>query len=397
MTGFRQIIAITIMNLKGLRQRFFQSSAAVFSIALVVTVMVGFLSMADGFEKTVGGTGEEDVVIVLREGSQSELNSAFSFDQAKLLSTAPGVAVRNGQPMASFELFVIVDLLKKSTGLSVNVPMRGVDQNSLPLRENARIIDGRMFEAGRNEIVVGDSAQQQFAGLDLGSTVSFGTTEWTVVGVFDAGDTVFESELWADAKVVQNLFKRGTSFQSVRLKLTNPERIEDIRAFAENDPRLNVIVKSEKAYFAEQSEPLSKLIRWVGYPLAIVMALGALAGALNSMYTSVNARMGEIVTLRAIGFSGLSSFVGTLTESIVLAVIGSAFGLVLAYVFFDGMMVSTLSGATFSQAVFRFNISPTLVQHALALAITVGFVGGFFPALKAARRPIADAFRITQT
>jgi len=396
MTSLNQIIAITAMNLKGLRQRFWHSSAAIFSIALVIAVMVGFLSMADGFEKTVAGTGSDNVVIVLREGAQAELNSGLSLEQAKLLSQAPGVALKNGEPVASFELYVVVDLLKKSTGLSVNAPMRGIGQAGMDLREGVRIIEGRMFEPGRNEIVVGNNARHQFAGLGLGDTISFGATHWQVVGVFDAGGSVFESELWADAKVVQTLFKRGTSYQSVRLKLASPDSIEKIAAFAKNDPRLNIEINTEADYYAQQSKPMTKLIRYIGYPLAFVMALGALAGALNTMYTSVLSRMSEIVTLRAIGFSAFSSFIGTLTESIVVAVIGSGIGLVMAYVFFDGMLVSTL-GASFTQTVFEFSISARLVQHALALSIIVGFVGGFFPALRAARMPIADAFRITQT
>lgn len=397
MTLLQQIFAITMMNLKGLRGRFLQSSAAIFSIALVIAVMVAFLSMAEGFEKTVAGTGSENVAIVLREGSQSELNSGISLEQANLLASSPGVARLGGDPLASFELYVIVDVLKKSTGLSVNAPMRGISQNSLNLKEGVKIIEGRMFEAGRNELVVGKNAKEQFVGLDLGSTISFSNTEWVVVGIFDAGGSVFESELWADSKVVQNLFNRGTSFQSVRLKLAGPDSIKEIEAFAENDQRLNIEIKTEAEYYASQSKPVANAIRFIGYPLAFVMALGALAGALNTMYSSVLSRMSEIVTLRAIGFSAFSSFIGTLIESIIIAIIGSSIGLVLAYVFFDGMMVSTLNGATFTQAIFAFDISTTLIQHALALSIFIGFIGGFFPAVRAARMPIAAAFRITQT
>lgn len=397
MTLLQQIYAITMMNLKGLRGRVLQSSAAIFSIALVIAVMVAFLSMADGFEKTVAGTGSENVAIVLQEGSQSELTSGISMEQANLLASSPGVAQLNGNPVASFELFVIVDVLKKSTGLSVNAPMRGIAQSSLNLKEDVTIIEGRMFEPGRNEIVVGRNARDQFVGLDLGSAISFSNTEWHVVGIFDAGGSVFESELWADARVVQNLFNRGTSFQSVRLKLAGPDSIKEIEAYAANDQRLNIEVKTEVEYYASQSKPVANAIRWIGYPLAFVMALGALAGALNTMYSSVISRMAEIVTLRAIGFTAFSSFVGTLIESIIIAVIGSGIGLVLAYVFFDGMMVSTLNGASFTQAIFAFNISTKLIQHALALSIFIGFIGGFFPAVRAARMPIAAAFRITQT
>ena len=203
--------------------------------------------------------------------------------------------------------------------------------------------------------------------------------------------------LRADAKVVQTFFNRGTSYQSVRMKLASPESLQEIKAFAENESRLNVEIKTEADYYAAQSKPITNLIRYIGYPLAFIMALGALAGALNTMYTSVLVRMGEITTLRALGFGAFPSFVGILTESIVIAVFGSAIGLVLAYVFFDGMLVSTLNGASFTQAVFEFSVSAQLIKHALALSVLIGFVGGFFPALRAARMPIADAFRITQT
>lgn len=397
MTSPKQIVAITVMNLKGLGQRFWQSSAAMFSIALVVAVMVGFLSMADGFEKTVGGTGSSDIALVLREGAQAELNSGLSLEQTKLLANAPGVAREGGQPLASSELYVVVDLKKKSTGTTVNAPMRGIDQAGFDIRKGVKIIEGRMFEAGRNEIVVGNGARQQFAGLEVGNTVRFGATNWTVVGVFDDGGSVFESELWADSKVVQTLFKRGSSYQSVRLKMTGPDSLKAIQDYIKADPRLNVEVKTETEYYAEQSKPLTKFIRFIGYPLVIVMAFGALAGALNSMYTSVMARMGEITTLRALGFGAFPSFVGTIVESIVIAVAGSVIGLVVAYVFFDGMLVSTLNGATFTQAVFRFAITPDLAVQAFILAALVGLVGGFFPALRAARMPIAAAFRVTQT
>jgi len=397
MSSPKQIIAITSMNLKGLRQRFWQSSAAMLSIALVVAVMVGFLSMAEGFEKTVGGTGSSDIVLVMREGAQSELNSGLSLEQIRLLANAPGVARINGAPQASAELYVVVDLKKRSTGTSVNAPMRGIDQAGFDIREGVTIIEGRMFEPGRNEIVVGNSARQQFAGLDVGSTIKFGANSWTVVGVFDAGGSVFESELWADAKVVQTLFKRGSSYQSIRLKLTSPDTLQGIRNYITGEPRLNVDVTPEVEYYAEQSKPLTKVIQYIGYPLAIIMAFGALAGALNTMYTSVMARMGEITTLRALGFGAFPSFVGTIVESVVIAVAGSLIGLLFAYIFFDGMLVSTLSGSTFTQAVFRFAITPNLAIQAFVLAAVVGLVGGFFPALRAARMPIVDAFRITQT
>jgi len=244
-----------------------------------------------------------------------------------------------------------------------------------------------MFKPGSNEVVVGKSLLSEFAGFDLGSSPTFGTARWDVVGIFAADGSVFESEIWADLPVVQSLFKRTNYFQTMRARLQSAAALDTLKAYSDNDPRLKLDVKSEAQYFAEQAENTSMLIQKLGWPLAIAMALGALAGALNTMYSSVAARTVEIATLRAIGFGGFPAFVGTLTESLILAAIGGAIGATVTYLIFDGFTTSTL-GASFTQVVFSFKLSPALIAEGVLLALAVGLIGGLFPALRAARMPI---------
>ncbi len=392
MAIWNETVAVTAMTVKSLPQRIWVAIVTLIAIAIVVTVMMAVLAMAAGFDKTVAGAGGVDTAIIMRAGSQAELNSGLSSEQINLLAEAPGIVRVGNQPQASPELYVIVDGIKKSTGLSVNLPLRGMNPIGVELRKDVVISEGRMFETGKNELVVGRAARQQFAGFDPGSTVQFGKTTWQVVGIFEAGGSVFESELWADAKVVQSLYNRGNSYQSVRALLDGPDAIQKIEAYAGNDPRLNISVQTEADYFSQLSKPLVSFINGVGYPLAIVMALGALAGALNAMYTSVAARQREIVTLRAIGFGGFSTFVGIMVEALVLAFAGTLLGVMVTYIFFDGLTASTL-GQTFTQIVFDFSVTPELVVQAGVLALAIGLIGGFFPALRAARLPVVDAFR----
>ncbi|MFZ5609075.1 MAG: ABC transporter permease [Pseudomonadota bacterium] len=392
MSLWNQTAAVAAMNVKGLPQRRWPALATIVAIAVVVAVMMAFLSMAEGFKKTVAGTGAHDMALIMREGSQAELNSGLTAEQVKLIAEAPGVARQDGVPQASFELYVIVDGVKRSTGTSVNLPLRGMGPEGLALRPGIRIVEGRMFTPGVNELVVGRAAQGQFSGLEVGEHVTFGKTRWQVVGAFDAGGSVFESELWADVRVVQNMYNRGNTYQSVRARLDGVDALERIEAYAKADPRLNLSIQTEADYFAQLSKPLIRLIQWVGYPLAVIMALGALAGALNAMYSSVAARQREIVTLRAIGFGGLSTFVGTMAEAVILTLAGTLLGMGAAYLFFDGLSASTL-GQSFTQVVFDFDVSPALAGQAALLALGIALIGGFFPALRAARQPVVDAFR----
>jgi putative ABC transport system permease protein len=381
------------MNILSLPRRLWMSLAAVFAVSVVVAVLLAFLAMAKGFEKTLAGTGTDRIAIVTRVGSQSELNSVLSRDAVNVLSTAPGIARdAQGDPIYSAELYVIVDGIKRSSQTEVNIPMRGISPDGFRLREQLDIVAGRAFEPGRNEIVVGQGVQRAFDGFELGREIRFGKTMWEVVGVFSTGGSAFESELWADAPTVQSQFQRGSSFQTVRMLLETPGDVAPIRDFIESDPQLNLEVQTEAAYFASQGEALNGIAIF-GWSISIVMGLGALAGALNTMYTSVASRARETATLRAIGFSNVSAFMGTLAESIVLSVTGGIIGALVAWLVFDGFSASTL-GASFTQVVFSFELTPELFRNGIVLALAIGLIGGIFPAWRAARVPVVTAFQV---
>jgi putative ABC transport system permease protein len=390
---FRQVGAITLMNLLSVPQRLWLSLSTVLAIALVVIVLLTFLAMANGFRRTVEGSGAADVAVILRGGSQSEINSTIPRDQVRLIEDAPGVA-RNGagEPLTSAELYVVVDGVKRASGTKANVPLRGIAEKGAALRRGITLVAGRMFNPGANEIVVGKGLVSEFEGFEPGQVVAFGTTRWNVVGVFAAGGSVFESEIWADLPVVQSLFNRNNYFQTVRARLQSPAAIEQVKVYVDGDPRLKLDAKTEAEYFAEQASQTSDLIQKLGWPLAIAMALGALAGALNAMYSAVAARTVEIATLRAIGFGILPAFFGTLAESLVLAAAGGAIGALATYFVFDGFTTATM-GASFTQVVFSFTLSPTLVAQGVGLAIAVGLIGGLFPAIRAARMPIVTGLQ----
>jgi putative ABC transport system permease protein len=383
-----QVAAVTLMNLKSLPQRLWLSLSTIVAVALVVVVLLAFLAMANGFQRTLASSGSPDVAVVMRGGSQSEVNSVVTRDQVRLVEEGPGVAKSaDGKPLASAELYLVVDGVKRSSQTKANLPLRGIGQEGAAVRKGIALVAGRMFAPGSNEIVVGQALQREFAGFDLGQTVTFGTSRWTVVGVFAADGSVFESEIWADLPVVQSLFRRENVFQTVRVRLDGPAALDTLKRYVEQDPRLKLDVKSEAEYFADQASRTSDLIQKLGWPLAIAMAFGALAGALNTMYSSVAARASEIATLRAIGFGGFPAFVGTLAESLMLAVIGGALGAAATFLIFDGLSASTL-GASFTQVVFSFRLTPALAAEGLILALAVGLIGGLFPALRAARMPI---------
>jgi putative ABC transport system permease protein len=392
---WRQVRAVTAINLMSISQRRWLSLSTVVAIALVVIVLLAFLAMANGFQKTIAGSGADDIAIVLRAGSQAEINSTVSRDQVRLIEDGPGIARgADGKLLTSAELYLVVDGIKRSTRTKANLPLRGIGEQGLPLRKGVKISEGRMFKTGSNEIVVGKSLGREFEGFDIGSTVAFGATRWTVVGVFDAGGSVFESEIWADLPVVQSLFNRNNVFQTVRARLVNPAALAELKAYSDSDPQLKLDVKSEAAYFAEQASQTSDMIQMLGWPLAIAMAFGALAGALNTMYSSVAARATEIATLRAIGFGGFPAFVGTLVESLALSAIGGLIGAAATWLIFDGISASTLGG-NFTQVVFDFKLSPALIVEGVALALVVGLIGGLFPAIRAARLPIVSGLYAT--
>ena len=389
----RQILAVTWLNIRNVPQRLGASMVAIIGVAAVVLVFAAVLSMATGFERTMLAAGAEDTAIIIRSGSTSELNSGLSQEQALIVANAPGVLRDGDTPIASAELYVIVDIRRKSNNQEANVPLRGVQPAAFQVRDDVEIAEGRMFEPGRNEFVVGRAAQEEFAGLDLGSTIRFGQTDWSVVGTFTAGGSVSESELWTDVRVLQDAYRRGNSFQSIRVRLEDKEGVEALEKFLTDDPRIDPDVFSEKAYYSAQAQPLSQFIKAIGYPLMILMSIGAVFGALNSMYSSVSSRGKEIATLRALGFGPTAVMTSTIVESTVLAVAGGLIGGAAAYLLFNGFRVSTLNGASFSQVVFDFAVTGDLLLQGIIAALFIGVVGGFFPAIRAARLPVAQALR----
>ena len=393
MSWLRQIISVTAMNLRSLPQRLAASIVAVIGVGAVVGVFAGVLSMANGFEKTMLSAGSEGTAIAIRSGATSELSSGFGYDQVQVIAAAPGVLKDEDGPIISAELYVLVDIPRKKDNQAGNVPLRGVQPGAFKVRDHIAMVEGRIFEEGRNEMVVGRAAQQTYVGLDVGSIVPLGQTEWSVVGIFEDNGSVSESELWTDVRVLQSSYRRGNSFQSVRVKLESPEALEALRDSLKEDPRINPDVFSEKEYYSSQAENLADFIRLVGYPLTILMAIGAIFGALNTMYSSVSARGKEIATLRALGFSPFSILSATIIESAVLAVLGGILGGGLAWLFLNGYTVSTLNGASFSQVVFDFAVSFDLLAQGLIAAVIIGLVGGLFPAIRAVRIPVSAALR----
>ncbi len=381
-----QIGAITALNIRSIPQRAAMSIATVTAVALSITVLLFFLALSNGLSKTVEGSGADDVAIVLREGSVAELNSVVSRDQLNVLATGPEVAQANGAPSVSGELLVIVDGVKRATGTNANMPFRGISSEGVALRRGVTITQGRMFTPGTNEIIVGAGLLREFTGFEFGKSIRLRGGEWQVVGVFEAPGTVFESELWADIAVTQSLFNRPNIYQTMRIKLNSPAGMTAFKDWAKADPRLKQLqVLSEREYYAAQASQSAQQFTFIAWGLGVTMAIGALAGALNTMYSSVAVRSTEIATLRIIGFSGLAAFAGTLIEALMLSAIGAVLGLILAFLFFNGRTTSTL-GSGFTQLVFKFEMSPAIIFSAIIVALIIGFVGGLFPGLRAARQ-----------
>lgn len=395
MNGLIQIFTVCAMNLRNLPARSAASAVAVFGIACVVGVFVAVLSMASGFQRTMTLVGAEDVALILRSGASSEMSSIIETQDVQLVEHLPGLQRLDGRAIGSAELSVVVALPMRRADTNANAALRGVQSGAFEVRRNIEIIEGRHFEPGRSELIVGRGAHHQFADLEVGSTVRAGPTEWTVVGIFSAGGGAAESELWADASTVQSAYRRGNGFQSLRMQLASQQALVDLRDAIDSDPRLDLSVHREVDYMAEQAQPLSQFIRALGYPLAVIMGLGAVFGAINTMYASVSARTREIATLRALGFGALPVALSTLIESILLALLGGVLGAVVVYLIFNGYTVSTFNGASFSQVVFDFAVSGDLLYQGLIAAMIIGFIGGVFPAVRAARLPVANALRET--
>jgi putative ABC transport system permease protein len=387
----RQTIAITLLSLRSIPDRWGPSLVIIVGLAGVVAVFTALLAMAEGFQSTLKSTGRENVALVLRGGSSAELNSGLPRDQATLIKQAPGVRQgSDGQPLASAEMIVIAELLKAGEKTGSNITVRGVEPAAFELRPQLKIVDGRTFQPGLRELIVGRGVTQQFEGVKLGETLRMRGSDWTVVGTFESGDAN-ESELWADVEVAQTTFNRR-GYSSVRLQLGKPGDLKSIKDSLTADPRLNVDVESEQQYYSGQTRQFRQTIGMLAGVVTLIMALGATFAALNTMYAAVGTRAREIATLRAIGFSGTPVVISVMIESLVLALVGGTIGALLAYLLFNNMAVSTL-GANFTQVVFQFKVTSALVQNGLLIAIAIGMFGGLLPALRAARQPVTTALR----
>jgi putative ABC transport system permease protein len=387
-----QVVAVTTVNLRSLPQRLGSSAVAVLGIGGVVIVFVATLSIAQGFRAAMTVGGDPRTAIIMRAGSDTEMSSIITRENVQIVKDAPGI-VRGSAPVASAELFVIVNHPKKSTGTDANVPLRGVEPAAFEVRDEVQIVEGRRFETGRNEIIVGRAAARQFDGLDIGRTVRWGENTWTIVGIFEAGGGIAESELWCDAGVLQPAYRRGNTFQSVYARLESPEAFQSFKDALTSDPRLDATVVREIDYYAEQSSLLTRFITTLGVAIASLMGIGAIFGAVNTMYTAVAARTREIATLRALGFGGGPVVLSVLAESAALALVGGAIGGLAAWAIFDGYQTATMNWQSFSQVAFAFAVTPRLLVQGLLYALAMGLIGGLLPAIRAARLPIVTALR----
>jgi len=389
----RQTLSVTNVGISTMRQRIGSSAVIVVGIAGVVGVLVALLAMGEGLSATLRQTGSDDTAIVLRGGSQAESNSVLTRDNIATIEEAKGIASdAQGKPIASAELVVVANVPKKDDpATDSNVEIRGVGDEAWQLRPNVKIVAGRRFRPGLRELDVGQAAQRQFAGLDVGNHLKLAGQEWTVVGVFTSGDSN-ESELWGDVHSVAAAYRRGSSAESVTVRLSSPSAFDRFKATLMSDPTLKVDVTTTREYFSKQSEGVSKVIRVVGITIGVIMAIGAVFGALNTMYAAVATRAREIATLRAIGFRGVPVVISVLLETMLLALFGGIIGAAIVWLIFNGYTASTL-GANFSQVVFQFKVSPALLWSGLKWALAIGFIGGLFPAVRAARLPVTTALR----
>jgi ABC-type antimicrobial peptide transport system permease subunit len=361
-------------------------------MALVVYVFATVLMLAAGLKATLVSTGQDDNVIVIRRGSQSEVQSGVDRTQAGVVESLPDIAIgEDGQKLISKEPVVLINQPKRGSNKSSNVVIRGVTPNGLELRPQVRLVEGRMFRPGTSEIISGRAIAEGFQGAGVGETLRFGSRDWTVVGVFDAGRTGFDSEIWGDAEQMLQAFRR-LGFSALIFRLADSDRFDAVKSTIESDPRLTLEAKRETRFYADQSESLAKFISYLGTTISVIFSIGAIIGAMITMYASVASRTAEIGTLRALGFPRTAILVAFLVEALTLGLLGGVIGLVAAS-FMQALSISTMNFQTFAEIAFSFRMTPGIVAASLTFALAMGFVGGFLPAARAARMRIVDALR----
>lgn len=389
----KQILAITGMNIRTILQRSGASIVIIIGIAGSVAVMVSLLAMAEGLSKTIASTGQEDRALIFREGSNSEMSSGIAMTDLAIIENTQGIKKSEDGPMIAAEIFTIIDLKKKGAVDTSNLPLRGVQEMSFKIRPELKIIEGENFFPGRGEVIVGKGAANEYEGLELGNKIKIRDSEWTVVGIFSTGGDVHESEIWADLAVTQGAFRRGASASIAIVQMEENASITDLGATLELDPRLDLKVQGEADFYEEQSSGASNVIQVFGYAVAVIMAIGAVFAALNTMYSAVSTRLVEIGTLRAVGFHGSSVLFALMIESMFLALLGGLLGAGLSYLIFNGYTVSTLASVSFTQTAFDFAVTGEIIGQGLILALIVGFLGGLLPARRAATQDITEALR----
>jgi putative ABC transport system permease protein len=382
-----------VYNLRSVRARWVSAIVAVLGIAGTVGVFIAMLSLARGFKATVVGSGSAENALIRRAGSTGEIDGSIPLEQVRVIQDAPGIARDGDQPLVSPEVVVIAAFPLKATGTDANVQVRGVSPNALKVRKNIRMVEGRFFQPGLNELIVGKNVPSTYAGLNLGDTIRFGGGNWNVVGIFDAGGSAFDSEVWCDARVLSQVYRRPENiFSSITVRLTSPAALSQLKDSLTADPRMQVQVDREIDYYEKQSRGLTTLITVLGTLVAGVMGIGAIFGALNTMYSAVSERSREIATMRAIGFGAAAIIFSFIFEALFISLIGGLVGCA-AVLPLNGFTTSTMNMQTFSHLAFAFRVTPLLLAIGIGFALLMGLVGGVPPAIRAARRPVVLALR----
>jgi len=390
----RQIFAVLMLNLRTIPARLGSSTVAIIGIAGVVIVFVSVLSISAGFSAVMSGAGSPSRAIILRAGSETELTSAIGGMEVRIIKEAPGIMRDGDTAVATADLYVIIDIPKINTpGSSANVPMRGIEAEAMKVRSGISLIEGRMFRFGTNEVIVGRAANQQYANTKIGDTIVSGQNRWEVVGVFEADGGLPETEIWCDVHSLQSVYRRTNSFSTVSVRLITPESFDILKTWLTENPQVHASVRREDEFYSSQSETMTRLINTLGFGIAGLMGIGAIFGAVLTMYTAVASRTREIGTLRALGFNSMCVVVSVLAESMVLGGIGGLIGGTAAFLAFNGYQTSTMNFQTFSQVAFAFRVTPQLLGTGILYALVIGLFGGLLPAIRAARLPIPSALR----
>ena len=394
MRFLRQALAVTAVSIRTIPQRLSSSLVAVVGITGVVVVFVAVLSIGEGFKAAMTNAGRSDRAIIMRSGADSEMSSGLAGEHVNIIKNAPGIMQgANATPLASSEMFVVIDVNRKATSTAANVPLRGVDATVLEVRPEVKIVEGKMFSFGTNEVIVGRAANRQFSKLNVGDALHSGEISWQIVGVFEAKGSVAETEIWCDVKILQSNYRRGNSYQSVLVRLDSAASFDPFKDWLTSNPQIDVQVRRESEYLESQSRALTTLVRILGSIIAILMGIGAVFGAVLTMYAAVVTRTREIATLRALGFGSMPVLLSVMGESIFLALCGGVIGGALAFLIFNGYQTSTMNWQTFSQVAFAFAVTPSLLVQGILYSLAMGLIGGIFPAFRAARLPISQALR----